>query len=191
MAKNPNIYKFEIIESIIAGVDFTTKEEVLAIVAKMKNVQTEPYVDNYKDEPLFAKDLKDAKIVDTKKNEKLGYTEYTLENGVRFVVKQTNFKEDEILVRAFSFGGVSLYEDNEVLSATLAAGIVDGSGIADFDNSQLSKKLQGMNIGISPSISDLTEGFQGNCSPKILKLCFNLLIYISMLLVKTKNLSIA
>jgi zinc protease len=82
------------------------------------------------------------------------------------VVKQTNFKEDEILVRAFSFGGVSLYEDNEVLTATLAAGIVDGSGIADFDNSQLSKKLQGMNIGISPSISDLTEGFQGNCSPK-------------------------
>ena len=148
------------------GYKVPTKDEVLAIVAKMKNVQTEPYVDNYKDEPLFAKDLKDAKIVDTKKNEKLGYTEYTLENGVRFVVKQTNFKEDEILVRAFSFGGVSLYEDNEVLSATLAAGIVDGSGIADFDNSQLSKKLQGMNIGISPSISDLTEGFQGNCSPK-------------------------
>ena len=148
------------------GYKVPTKEEVLAIVAKMKNVQTEPYVDNYKDEPLFAKDLKDAKIVDTKKNEKLGYTEYTLENGVRFVVKQTNFKEDEILVRAYSLGGISLYEDNEVLAATLAAQIVDGSGIADFDNSQLSKKLQGMNIGISPSIGEMTEGFQGSCSPK-------------------------
>ena len=36
MAKNPNIYKFEIIESIIAGVDFTTKEEVLEFAKKVK-----------------------------------------------------------------------------------------------------------------------------------------------------------
>ena len=148
------------------GYKVPTKEEVLAIIAKMKNVKTEPYVDNYKDEPLFAKELKDAKIAGTKKNEKLDYTEYTLENGVRFVVKQTNFKEDEILVNAYSFGGTSLYEDSEYLTASWASSIVDGSGIADFDNSQLSKKLQGMNISISPYISSLTEGFQGNCSPK-------------------------
>ena len=148
------------------GYKVPTQEEVLAIIANMKNVKTEPYVDNYKDEPLFAKDLKDAKIVDTKKNEKLDYTEYTLENGVRFVVKQTNFKEDEILVRAFSFGGTSLYEDDEILTVQYADMVVDGSGIADFDNSQLSKKLKGMNIAISPSISDLYEGFSGNCSTK-------------------------
>ena len=148
------------------GYKVPTKEEVLAIIAKMKNVKTEPYVDNYKDEPLFAKELKDAKITGTKKNEKLDYTEYTLENGVRFVVKQTNFKEDEILVHAYSFGGTSLYEDNEYLTASWASSIVDGSGIADFDNSQLSKKLQGMNISISPFISSLEEGFNGSCSPK-------------------------
>ena len=148
------------------GYKVPTKEEVLAIIAKMKNVKTEPYVDNYKDEPLFAKELKDAKIAGTKKNEKLDYTEYTLENGVRFVVKQTNFKEDEILVRAYSFGGTSLYEDSEYLTASWTSSIVDGSGIADFDNSQLSKKLQGMNISISPFIGTLTEGFQGSCSPK-------------------------
>ena len=148
------------------GYKVPTKEEVLAIIAKMKNVKTEPYVDNYKDEPLFAKELKDAKIAGTKKNEKLDYTEYTLENGVRFVVKQTNFKEDEILVRAYSFGGTSLYEDSEYLTASWTSSIVDGSGIADFDNSQLSKKLQGMNISISPFISSMEEGFQGNCSPK-------------------------
>lgn len=148
------------------GYKVPTKDEVLAIVAKMKNVQTEPYVDNYKDEPLFAKELNNVNAKISKKNDKLGYTEYTLPNGVRFVVKQTNFKEDEILVRAFSFGGSSLYEDKEYLTASWASSIVDGSGIADFDNSQLGKKLQGMNISISPFISSMEEGFSGNCSPK-------------------------
>ena len=148
------------------GYKVPTKDEVLAIVAKMKEITTEPYVDNFKDEPLFTKELSNVNANVTKKNEKLGYTEYTLPNGVRFVVKQTNFKEDEILVSAYSFGGTSLYEDNEYLTASWASSIVDGSGIADFDNSQLSKKLQGMNIGISPFISSLEEGFNGSCSPK-------------------------
>ena len=143
-----------------------TKEEVLNIIAKMKNVKTEPYVDNFKDEPLFTKELNNVNANVTKKNDKLGFTEYTLPNGVRFVVKQTNFKEDEILVRAFSFGGTSLYEDNEYLTASWASSIVDGSGIADFDNTQLGKKLQGMNISISPFISGMEEGFRGSCSPK-------------------------
>lgn len=38
MAKNPNIYKFEIIERIITEVDFTTKEEVLDFARKVRDV---------------------------------------------------------------------------------------------------------------------------------------------------------
>ena len=38
MAKNPNIYKFEIIERIITEVDFTTKEEVLEFAKKVRDI---------------------------------------------------------------------------------------------------------------------------------------------------------
>ena len=38
MAKNPNIYKFEIIERIITEVDFTTKDEVLEFAKKVRDV---------------------------------------------------------------------------------------------------------------------------------------------------------
>ena len=38
MAKNPNIYKFEIIERIITEVDFKTKEEVLDFAAKVRDI---------------------------------------------------------------------------------------------------------------------------------------------------------
>lgn len=41
MAKNPNIYKFEIIERIIAEVDFTTKEEVLDFAKKVRDIALE------------------------------------------------------------------------------------------------------------------------------------------------------
>ena len=38
MAKNPNGYKFEIIERVITEVDFTTKDEVLEFAKKMRDI---------------------------------------------------------------------------------------------------------------------------------------------------------
>lgn len=38
MAKNPNVYKFEIIERIITEVDFETKDEVLDFAKKVRDI---------------------------------------------------------------------------------------------------------------------------------------------------------
>ena len=38
MAKNSNVYKFEIIERIITEVDFTTKEEVVDFAKKVRDI---------------------------------------------------------------------------------------------------------------------------------------------------------
>ena len=44
MAKNPNIYKFEVIERIITEVDFTTKEEVVEFAVKLPNDEKTVYL---------------------------------------------------------------------------------------------------------------------------------------------------
>lgn len=50
MAKNTNIYKFEIMEHIICARDFTTKEEVVELAKKMRDiaVANENYDDDVK-----------------------------------------------------------------------------------------------------------------------------------------------
>ncbi len=151
------------------GYAIPTKEEVLTIVKNNKNEATEPWVDNFKDEPLYSKTVADITPIVTKQNDILGYTEYTCPNGVRFVVKKTNYKEDQILMRSFANGGSGLYEDNEAYLVGSVDGLVDDAGIANFSSSQLGKKLQGMSISVSPSIGGTTQGFNGNCAPKDLE----------------------
>ncbi|KWW31695.1 MAG: zinc protease [bacterium P3] len=158
------------------GYRFPTESEVLKIYNETKNIKTDPWVDNFKDEPLFAKELpavKDYRM--TKNNTILGYKEYTLPNGVRFIVKKTDLKEDEIIMSSYAWGGLSLYEDKDVYAAQSAAGLVDDAGIAQFSSTQLQKKLKGVNLSISPSISQLSQGFSGNCSPKDLETMLQLL----------------
>ncbi|MBE5736555.1 MAG: hypothetical protein E7356_04325 [Clostridiales bacterium] len=46
MAKNPNIYKFEIIERIITEVDFKTKEEVVEFARKVRDIAVEKNIDS-------------------------------------------------------------------------------------------------------------------------------------------------
>ena len=157
------------------GFKVPTEQEALAIIKNAKNVTTEPWVDNFNDAPLFNEEVADVTPIQTASNSTLDYTEYTCPNGVRFVVKKTELKADEILINSYSLGGTSLYGDADSYQAENADSFVDEGGIADFSSTQLSKKLKGKSLSISPYISGTTQGFSGNCSPKDLETTLQLI----------------
>jgi zinc protease len=148
------------------GLKVPTEQQLLDIVRSSKTEELKPYVDNFREEPLVKAEIKPGQIMMKQANSELGFTEMRLSNGVMVVVKPTNFKNDEILISAYSPGGNSLYPDKDFMSANYASQIVDMSGAGDFDNIQLEKKLKGKNLRINPYIDDVREGFRGNSTPK-------------------------
>ena len=148
------------------GVKVPTEDKVLKAIEKCKKANTKAWVDNVKTEPFLAQEPKGGKIESTTKNEKFDYTEYVLSNGAKVIVKKTNFKNDEILTHAESNGGSSIYDDKDIMNVNFAASIVDGSGIGNYDHSQLMKFMKGKSFGISPSIGELQDVLSGSCSPK-------------------------
>ena len=148
------------------GVKVPTQDEILGIIRDSKTKTLTAYVDNFREEPLVQGTLKPGKITGRKENKELGMTELTLSNGVTVVLKPTKFKNDEILISAYSPGGNSLVPDKDFLSANFATQIIDQSGAGNFDNVELQKKLKGKNIQISPYLDDVKEGFRGNATPK-------------------------
>ena len=148
------------------NVKVPAEAEVRQILAQSRTAEITPYVDKFTEQPLVAGDITKGSMTGRKENPELGYTELTLSNGVTVVLKPTTFKNDEILVSAYSPGGNSLYPDNEFMSAYYAADIVDMSGAGNFDNIALEKKLKGKNVSVSPYIEDVKEGFRGHSTPK-------------------------
>ena len=76
---------------------------------------------------------------------------------------------------SYAWGGTSLYEDKDAYASSMAASFIDDAGIAQFSSTQLSKKLKGTNVSISPNISSETQGFSGSCSPKDLETTLQLI----------------
>lgn len=151
-------------------------EEVLANTFEEYNgTVVEPYIDATSDEPLFDETLSPAAIVSENSIPKLGVSEITLSNGIRVVMKPTDFRADEVRFTSFSEGGTSLYSDDEYRTATFAASTVSGSGVGAFNQTELQKKLSGKRASVSASISSLFEGFRGSASPEDLELLFQLI----------------
>jgi zinc protease len=151
------------------GVRVPTESQVMDIIKKAKTLKIEAYVDKVSDVPLLSEVPVASKIVKRTDDNKFGFTELTFGNGVRMILKSTDFKNDEIVLSAYSPGGTSIYPDGDIMSATLAATIISQSGLGDYDFTGLQKKLSGNTAKLSPYINDLREGVNGNCSPKDLE----------------------
>jgi zinc protease len=158
------------------GIRIPTSDEIKQIISSVEVAKIEPYTEKAVASELLAKNkLKPGRIVSEMKNDKLGTTTFKLSNGVTVVLKPTDFKNDEILVRAYSKGGHSLAPNQDYYSAINASQIVQQSGVGEFTASDLSKTLKGKNTAVSANIGQLTEGINGSTTPKEIETLFQLI----------------
>jgi zinc protease len=137
-------------------------EELMAAVnaAEMVTVKAQ-------DEKIYATKLMDAPpkpgvIVKEKVDKALGTTELTLGNGVKVVLKPTDFKNDQVLMGAHRFGGQSLYEQKDLFNARYASTIVSQMGLMNYSPTDMQKILAGRSVSTGASIVHLSEGLRGS-----------------------------
>ena len=148
------------------GVNIPSEEVILTALASMKNLAIEAPQEEVIDTELVKKAPHKGKIKSIVKNDELGTTEWTLNNGIKVVFKPTEFKADEILFKAFSKGGYSLVATEDLPSAQLTVPAIMYMGLGRFSMNQLEKALTGKHVSVYPSINDKTEAVQGSSSVK-------------------------
>ncbi len=134
---------------------------LLAVLEDVRKEDLAAYKDTVSDAPLLAAPPAPGEIVSARTVETAGITEWTLSNGVRVVLKPTKFKEDEILLKATSPGGISLAPENDLIPANTADDVVSQGGLDGFSEVELQKKLAGKTVRLSPLIGELEEGLSG------------------------------
>ena len=158
-----------------AGTDVPTEAELAGVLEQVRRKDVAAYEDAVTDQPLLADVPAPAPVAQSRTIDEIGVTEVTLANGVRVVMKPTDFKEDEVRFSAFSPGGSSLVPDEDVTEAGLAATLVDRSGVGAFTLTELQKLLAGKVVSVSPYIGEREEGFGGASSPQDLETLFQLI----------------
>ena len=151
-----------------------TEQQITDALKNVKTKKLTPYEDKAVASSLITNAPAAGKIVDFSKNEELGTKTFTLSNGAKVTYKKTEFKNDEILFSAYSYGGTSLYTDEELKATIFANGALTEAGINNFSKSDLSKMMSGKIARVRPFIGTYSEGFNGSAAPKDLETMFQL-----------------
>jgi zinc protease len=148
---------------------------IRAVFAQVEAMTLEPYDDRVAALSLVPTPPTPGRLVAEKRDSATGIMEWKLSNGVRVLLKPTDFQADEVLLRAYSPGGTSLISDEDYISASTATFLVGLSGIGQFSAIELGKALAGKAVRVSPYIDERHEGFSAQGRPKDLETLFQLI----------------
>jgi len=148
------------------GLVYPSEESILQIIQNAKKMPITAYVDTVSDEPLITKEPKAGSVKSEKKIPEFEATEWILSNGVKVILKPTKFKDDEVLMEGFSWGGTSTLNVADAPTIRALDDLYTIGGVGNFSAVDLPKVLAGKKVSVTPSLGRLTDRITGSCSPK-------------------------
>lgn len=153
----------------VEGQDNLTEEQVRSIISKVEGSKELKAYDDSKVAGaglMAGVDVKKGSIEKEEQTEEIGATTYTLSNGVRVHYKFADKDKNSVGLRALSYGGRSLLENDELASADLLADFVQMSGLSKYSATELTKVLAGVSASASPQLAEEREIISGGASTK-------------------------
>ncbi len=162
------------------GATMPTEDQLAGIFTAVAAAEIQAYEDAAVDAPLLAEVPAAGEIVSEGVIDDIGVHIWDLSNGIRVLLKPTDFKDDQIVFQGFSPGGTSLASDEAYVAASTATAIVGVSGVGELSLIELEKVLAGKQVRVNPSVSSLLEGVAGEASPDDVETMFQLIyLYIT------------
>ncbi len=156
------------------GMEVITEESFMANFQNLLNKEYEAYVDEVITEPLISKDPIAGKVISQKVG-KFDTQVMELSNGVKVIIKPTDFKSDEIIMTAFREGGTRSYPVSQAPNVKLISSAFDASKFGNFDNTKLQKYLAGKQVSLGYGIGNTINQLSGSSTVKDLETLMELI----------------
>lgn len=157
------------------GVTVPDEQKLASALNAATAKELKPYVDSLASAVLLDAVPEPGTITKTTIKESAGITEWELSNGVKVVLRPTDFRADEILFRATSPGGTSLASDSDYIAASTSTQLITAGGVGKFNAIDLRKLLTGKTASAAPFIGEIEEGLTGGSARKDLETMFQLI----------------
>ena len=150
-------------------------EQMQAAIEAAAGRKVEAYVDEMAGQELMEKAPAPGRILSKHSIPELGVTEIVLSNDVTVVVKPTDFRNDQIMLRGFKHDGTAWLPSDQRDAGWRADTVANESGLAGFDAVALRKLLTGKLAGAGVGIGTFTLSANGNATPEDAETMFQLL----------------
>ena len=157
------------------GFELAGEEAMLSTIKNVMEAEYEALVEEKITDPLIPTLPAPGTIISNVYDEKLGASVLTLSNGVKVVLKPTDFAGDEILMYAYKEGGKRVYEPSQAPNVLMMEDVYETAKQGNFDNKTLRKYLAGKNVSLGFSVNTYLNSLNGSSTVKDLPYLFELI----------------
>ena len=140
---------------------YPSLDRIREIIQEVDREKLEAYTDNTVQEPLLAQLPPKGSITNETTDAERGVTVWTLSNGAKVAVRETDFKQDEILMSGFAFGGTSVIGNEHLAEIKLMDDVVPEGGLGNFSATNLKKALSGKHAGVTTNVDQYNQNVNG------------------------------
>lgn len=156
------------------GMEMVEESVVTGDLNRILNAEYEPYVDEVLPESILKNQPKAGKVKSQKPG-KFGTTEFTLSNGAKVIVKNTDFSADEILFSAVKKGGRNIYPEASAADVNLINDAFETCKVGEYKASTINKYLAGKKVSLTFNIGNMSSTMTGSSTVKDLPYMMELL----------------
>ncbi|NLA15500.1 MAG: insulinase family protein [Bacteroidales bacterium] len=153
------------------GLAIPTEEEVQALMDSVEEMELEAYEEEVSDEPIVDVQAIVPGTVVKEEEGVFGTTLWNLSNGIKVIVKPTEYRKDEVLFTLKNDGGHSIIPEELLPSIESNVFMMwsQSSGVGAFSHTALKRKLTGTIVQASPYLDGYSHGISGSASPQDLE----------------------
>lgn len=182
-------------EEVSAAVSFFNEEDGLVVLVGLRedgspvpdegairqalsvsDVFLTPPADDEEITELITQSQTSGSILQEIHHEAVDTRELILENGMRVFVRQTDIRDDEIVVSLFQRGGLSQVDEHLVPAARLMSAVLQESGAGPFSAPQLQRFLSRKSVELAPRVLQTTGVLSGSTRRNDLETLFQLVV---------------
>ena len=152
----------------VEGKDNLTEAQAKQLIYDAENDENlQPYEEEEEVQSLMTGvTLAPGRVVFEKTNKELGFTTFSLSNGIKVHYKFVDKNKNDVKLEAISDGGKSLLSVDQLPSAEIVGNVAQLSGLGEFSMTDLPKVLAGKTANTTFSIGETTETIRGSSSTK-------------------------
>jgi len=149
--------------------------EIKTLAAEIRRVKLEPPQRNKIEGELMSYTPEPGLILSETVESDTGAIRWKLGNGAEVILKETANKNSEISLYAQARGGTLSVPDEMAVSASLAAEMLNASGLGPYSRPELVKLLLDKQVSLSFWTQAFLRGFQGAAAVKDIKTLFEMI----------------
>ncbi len=145
-----------------------TREEMITLFKRVAAEDVAPYVDHINTQPFLPVDPTPGKIV-KETTDPDGIVHMELSNGMKLIIRKTDFKKDEILMQTLAHGGASLFPADMYRWNSFLGMMGAVSGLGNWNLADMQKGFTGSTANIQSGVAENYQSIAGSCDAKDLR----------------------